>query len=105
MRQGTTPTYGVTVKGKDLTNKTVFVTFKSSSSEVTKSGDDLTITYDGTDSFVAFRMTQQETFALPIGEIEIQVRYIGEDGDAKATETKKIENLKVLKQGVIEYAG
>ena len=105
MRQGTTPTYAVTVEGKDLSDKTVFVTFKSKWAEVTKTGDDLTIVYDGTNSIIAFKLSQQETFELPTGEIEIQVRYIGADGEAKATETKTIENLKGLKQGVIEYAG
>ena len=104
MRQGTTPTYALVVVGRDLTNKTVFVTLKSRWAEVTKTGDDLTITYGEGDSVIAFRLTQQETFKLPTGEIEVQVRFIDAEGIAEATEIKAITNLKVLKQGVIEYA-
>lgn len=103
MRQGTTPPYALTVFGRDLTDKAVFVTLEGNGVEVTKSGDQLTMVYADNDTTIAFRLTQEETFALPQGRIEVQVRWIGADGLADATEIKAVANLRSLLQEVIRY--
>lgn len=106
MMQGTTPPYVLTVTGWDLTDKTVFVTLEGRDcNQVTKTGDDLTIVYSDNDSVVAFRLTQEETFALKAGEVKVQVRFIGADGLAHGTNIVTVENLRVLLQKVIQYAG
>lgn len=106
MMQGTTPPYVLTVTGWDLTDKTVFVTLEGKDhNQVTKTGDDLTITYSDNNSIIAFRLTQNETFALKVGEVEVQVRFIDADGIANGTNIVKVQNLRVLLQKVIRYAG
>ena len=106
MMQGTTPPYILTVKGWDLTDKTVFVTLEGRNhSQVTKTGDDLTIVYSDNDSTIAFRLTQKETFALKAGDIAVQVRFIDADGIANGTNIVWVQNLRVLLQKIIQYAG
>lgn len=104
MRQGTTPPYALTVFSRDLTDKAVFVTLEGEGGvEVTKSGDQLTMVCADNDTVIAFRLTQEETFALPQGRIEVQVRWIDADGHADATEIKAVANLRSLLQEVIRY--
>ena len=106
MRQGTTPPYALTVEGWDLTDKTVFVTLEDQCHhQVTKTGEALTVAFSEGDSTIAFRMTQEETFRLKTGRIEVQVRFIDADGIANATNTVEIRNLKALLQKVIRYDG
>lgn len=106
MMQGTTPPYALTVEGWDLTDKTVFVTLEGEDhNQVTKTGDDLTIAYSDNDSTIAFRLTQKETFALKVGEVEVQVRFIDANGIANGTNIVKVENLRVLLKKVIRYNG
>jgi len=105
MRQGTTPTYTLVVEGYDLTDKTVYVTLRAGGKRVTLTGDRLTVVYDDTDSTIAFRMTQQETFALPLGDVDVQVRFIDSNGVAMATVIKQVDNNRVLLNEVIDYDG
>ena len=106
VRQGTTPTCIVTVKGYDLTDKTCFVTLQDCNNKtVTKTGDSLTVTYDGADSLIAFRLSQEETFDLAIGKVSLQVRFIGSDAVAFATDIAIVTNTKVLLNQVIKYNG
>ena len=106
MRQGTTPSYIVTVDGYDLTNMAVFVTLKDKYGHlVTKTNDKLSIVLSENNSVIAFRLTQQETFTLSVGEIEIQVRFIDENNIAYATDIATVSNLNVLLKKVIEYEG
>lgn len=104
MRQGTTPSYAVTVAGYDLTDKTVFITLRGRMGRlVTKTGSDLTVTYDGTDSLIAFRLSQKETLYLPVGNVEIQARFIDSEGVAYATNIVQLSNLNILLNGEIDY--
>lgn len=103
MRQGTTPTYTLVVDDYDLTDKTVFVTISRKDKDITLTGDRLTVAYDGNSSTIAFRLTQRETFALPLGKAEVQVRFIDSSGVALATDIMPIEVTRVLQAGVIEY--
>lgn len=104
MMQGTTPPYVLTVPGRDLRDKTVFVTLQGMDhNQVTKTGDDLTIAYSDNDTTIAFRLTQEETFALKVGEVEVQVRFVGADGIADGTDIVKLKNLRVLLQKIIRY--
>lgn len=106
MMQGTTPPYILTVTGWDLTDKTVFVTLEGRDhNQVTKTGDDLTIAYSDNDSTIAFRLTQEETFALKVGEVDVQVRFIDADGIANGTDIVMVQNLRALLQKIIQHAG
>ena len=103
MRQGTTPTFTLTVSGYDLTDKTVFVTVKGRGEPITLTGERLSIDCDSGISVVTFRLTQQETLALPLGRAEVQIRFIDADGVAKATDTAPITVERILQPGVIKY--
>ena len=106
MRQGTTPAYVLTVKNQDLRDKTVYVTLKDKNNHlVTKSGEDVTVTYSENDSVIAFRLSQKETFALNVGAVKIQVRFIDANGIAKATNKAEVDNLDVLLNKIIRYEG
>ena len=105
MRQGTTPTYTLTVDGYDLTDKTVFVTVRGRSRQITKTGDALSIAYSEGASTIAFELTQEDTFALGLGAAEVQVRFVDVDGTARATDIAALDVLPVLMPGVIVYGG
>ena len=103
MRQGTTPTYTLTINGYDLTDKTVFVTIKGRGQPITLTGPRLSIGYDNGVSVIAFALTQPETLALPLGQAEVQVRFIDANGIAKATNIAPITVERILQPGVIAY--
>lgn len=107
MVRGTTPDFILTIDGLDLTGQTVFVTIKQRPVEITKTNDDLTITVvtSGTkpNSEIEVLLSQEETLSLREGDAEVQVRWIGADGYADATETATFDVYKVLLERVIEY--
>ena len=105
MRQGTTPTYTLTITGYDLTDKTVFVSVRSRGKLITKTNDDISIAYGEGATTIAFQLSQEETFALGLGTAEVQVRFIDAQGHAKATDIGTLEVLRVLQPGVIAYDG
>lgn len=105
MRQGTTPTYILTIPGHDLTDQTVFVTVSGRGKRITKTGDALTIAYSDNASTIAFRLTQEETFALQLGVAQVQVRFIDAAGTALATDIGTLNVEQVLQPGVIAYEG
>lgn len=103
MRQGTTPAYTINVSGYDLTDKSVFVTIKGRGKTVTLMNSRLSIAYSGGVTAIAFVLTQEETLALPCGQAEVQVRFIGADGTSKATNIAPITVERILLPGVIAY--
>ena len=104
MVRGTTPDYVLTLEGIDLTGKTVLVTIKQQLRQMTLTGDRLSISTEAEGSAVAFRLTQEETLRLSEGTAEVQVRYIGSDNLAWATEIGKIDVKRVLLNEVIHDA-
>ena len=105
MRQGTTPTYTLTVAGYDLTDKTVYVTVRSQGKRITKTNDDLSMAYGGGATSIVFTLTQEETLSLSPGQAKVQVRFIDAEGVAKATDIKPITVERILQPGVITYDG
>lgn len=104
MIRGTTPDIVLTINGYNLTDKTVYVTISKSGRKLTKTNEDLMITYTGGTSSIAFRLTQEETLAMRIGTASVQVRFISADGTALATDIKTLSIEPVLLEEVIEYA-
>ena len=102
MIRGTTPEYILTVNA-DLTGKSVYVTFKRLNTVITLTGSRLTVTSDGTNSVIAFRLTQKQTLSLGVGQGEVQVRFIGSDNIAHATEIKVVNVNRVLFEEEIAY--
>ena len=50
-----------------------------------------------------FSLTQEETLALPCSQAKVQIRFIGSNGSAKATNIAPIMVECVLQPGVIAY--
>ena len=103
MIRGTTPDYVLTVKGADLTDKTVYVTIAQSVRKRTKTGGDLLVSSDGTDSTVAFSLSQEDSLFFAEGAAEVQVKFIDSTGKAEGTDIGAITVDRALYEKVIEY--
>lgn len=109
MKRGTTPTLTFTVSSEDgspmdLTEATVYITLKekgSGGAEVTKTGDDLTVEFDGTDTTIGVTLTQEDTLTFKAGkQVRVQIRFkVGEK--AMATDIASFSFDEILRDGVI----
>lgn len=105
--RGTTPDYNLYVSGWDLTSQSVYVMLKQGrKAQLTLSGDRLSIMYNPETqmSTVSFRLNQEETLGFKAGVVEVQIRFVDEDGIAEATNIKTVSFQPILEGGVIEYA-
>lgn len=111
MIRGTTPTYTLIVEGYDLTDKTVYVTILQLTRIITLTGERLAISYTPAEgeepagSVVVFGLTQRETLSLRDGDADVQIKFIGEDGNVEGTDTGKITIKPALLEREIEYKG
>lgn len=103
MYQGTTPAVTFTIKGYDLTDMSVYVTFLNNRELLTKT--DVVVTFDNVTetSTIVCRLSQEETLAMKKGNVKAQIRFIDENNQAYATEKADISIDDVLYQEVIEY--
>lgn len=105
----TTPTLPLYLEEVDLSeNCDVYVTFyqASSSTEITKSMDDLTVLYDSDENktTISVTLTQEETATLTAGgKALVQANWIFSNGTRGATEIKKISIKENLLEEVISY--
>lgn len=99
--QYTTPTFVLTFSEQDLDltqAQNVYVTFKTSSSTLTKTGTDLEVT----DKTISIFLTQQETARFTPGNIEIQANWTTDNGERFASNVVKYMIDKQLLTVVIE---
>lgn len=104
----TTPTIYLTVEEHDLSGMDVYVSLEQGNIELTKSGDDITVTtttHDQvTDTNISVPLTQQETAAFNFdGKVSVQVNFINSQGVRDATEIKKVSVFRNLLDKVIAY--
>lgn len=93
MRRFTTPTFTMVINGFDLSEATVYVTFKQINTVVTVESP--TVTYADGKSTLEVTLTEEQTGMLHVGNAQVQVNWV-KDGVREATEvvTKKItDNL------------
>lgn len=91
MRPYTTPTLTCTVSGYDLTDFDVYVTIKQGSVVITKSGDDLEVTYADEVSTIEVSLEQADTALFVAGkDASVQANWISSDGTRVATRIKPI---------------
>lgn len=92
----TTPPIALLVKGQDITSATVYVTLRQGATELTLSGNSLTVAASGSDTSVTFALTQAQAGQFnPSTLAEIQVNWL-KSGVRYATEivkTKVFDNL------------
>lgn len=98
--RGTTPTVPLTVD-TDLTGYTVYVTFLSDSNELTLTNERLIIEPGEESTSIKVPLTQEETLAFPVGNVDIQVRAI-KGAMAISTNDGSISVGRILKEGVID---
>lgn len=100
----TTPTITLTIEGVDLTSKDVYVTFEQGAHQLTKKGNQLYVSTEGTDTIITMTLTQEESATFDYSKnVAIQVNWISPDGVRSATEIKKIDVMRNLLDEVIEY--
>ena len=101
MYRGTTPTLFLELDTElSLTDiSEMWVTFKTSTVEVTKSLSDVTI--DDENKTIVVSLTQEETLKLYNGNCEVQVRFRDESDLAYATTIADVNIGRILKEGVI----
>lgn len=111
MIRGTTPTITLTVDEYDLTDKSVEIYIR----EKGDTGEPMTFTEEdqqvdiqktqkGTQ--ILLNLTQENTLAMKAGKsYQVQVRWIGEDDKAEATDKETFVLGDIMKDGVIEYRG
>jgi hypothetical protein len=105
MYQGTTPAIVFKIKGYDLTEATVYVSFKQGHSVLTKNSAAVSYDSELNTSTVVCELTQEETLAMKRGGVITQIRFIYENGQAYATDKKAIEMQDVIYPEVIQYGG
>lgn len=101
--RGTTPDYVLLIPDRDLTTKTVYVTFMQGWHQITKCTGDIGISYDGNNSLIEVSLSQEETLSFKVGAVSVQVKFIGEDGYVEGTEKKNIAMSPTLLERVITY--
>lgn len=101
MYRGTTPTLFLELDTDlSLTDiSEMWVTFKTSTVEVTKSLSDVSI--DDETKTIVVSLTQEETLKLYNGNCEVQVRFRDESNLAYATTIADVNIGRILKEGVI----
>lgn len=105
MYQGTTPALTMQVEGADLTDKTVFVTIRCGNYSLTKTGEDVAVSYADGNSTVVIRLTQRETLLMQEPTATVQIRFVDENGNADATNKADFEVQESLYSAVIEFEG
>ena len=105
MRRGTTPTITVMVDG-DISQMDIYLTFKCGKREITKTGEDLTVTavtgQSSTTTQIVCQLSQEDTLAMQAGQkCEVQIRACVGESTAIATTIGSMPVDRILKDGVI----
>ena len=103
----TTPTISLVVEGVTLEGD-IYVTLEQGRIELTKTGEDLTVTnttHDQvTDTNISFMLSQTESAQFKFNmACNVQVNWITASGIRRATEIKSVPVMRNLLDEVIEY--
>lgn len=100
----TTPIITLEVEDIDLTDQDIYVSVEQGDTELTKSGDDLTVAFSEGNTNITFTLTQIESALFRYDrKVAIQVNWISSSGVRAATEIATIPVMKNLLAEVIEY--
>ena len=107
MYQGTTPAIVYTIGGADLSAMTAYVSFLSNNNVLTKTGNNVSMTYDSESNTttVVCCLTQEETLAMMKGSVKTQIRFVDSANNAYATDKASIAVSDVIYKEVITYNG
>lgn len=103
MRRYTTPTVELVVGGIDLTSCDVYVTLWQQGSEVTTRPGEGDMAFDGTDTTITLRYTQEQTASFEEGRAKMQVNWLTEDGERNCTSVATVHVTGNLLRKVITH--
>ena len=83
----------------DIADWTVYASFKTNGEVYTFNNDRMQMTVEDDVTTILLTLTQEETLAMH-GSAEVQVRAI-KNGNAIATEVKRVDVGRIIKEGVI----
>ncbi len=99
MIQGTTATHVFQVD-HDLRGAKVFVTYKQGDKIIEKTNDDIIIHADS----LIVPLSQGDTMVFDDNKpIQMQIRYVRENGEASASQIMRTDIQSILKKEVISY--
>lgn len=99
MRRGTTPT-NIFAVDRDLTSARIYISYSQNGQVIVeKTGADLNVT----PTQIECVLSQDDTLAFKPGVVEIQIRYVAQDGEADASDIIETTAGRILKEGVITY--
>ena len=102
IERGTTQDIRITVRGVDLSECEVFVTFKQDLLTLTKH-DSLSMSYSDNKTQILLTLTQEETLKFKDNrDGEVQLRWLFGNGKAGKTKTKPFNVGKVLYDAVLK---
>lgn len=104
MTQGTTPSYVITLKNKDINFDDIeifVITLKSCSAEVTHTSEESCVTLDNEKKKITLTLTQEETLSFKEGEAEMQLRGKFIAGTAFASKVCRVSVERSLYKEVI----
>lgn len=105
MYHGTTPMLLLEVDA-DLTGKTIQVAFRSVTGEVfMKAAPDVAVYPDNDGSIITVTFTQAETFQIPEGVCQVEVRWVDEDEIADISFIGSVDVIGSITKNVISYKG
>lgn len=98
--RGSTPTHTWNNLEVNLKDARVYATYSQSGKVIVdKTNEDMTITEDS----ITVRLAQEDTLKFKVGVVEIQFRYVFEDGTSGGSRIFKTNAEKILKEGVIVW--
>lgn len=105
MYQGTTPVLLLEVD-TDLTGDTVQVAFRSATGQVfMKAAPDVEIQPGTDNTLIIVKFTQEETFQIPEGVCQIEIRWVDESGSADKADVVSVDVIGSITKNVITYQG
>ncbi len=108
MRIGETPSVSLKVPGIDLSGKTVLITLEKDPGNVLtfrNSSEQVRVEVDESGTTFYVRLTQENTLALGIGTVTVDIKWIGESGEVKATKQGLFTIKPSLLRRVIVFDG
>ena len=105
MYQGTTPVLLLEVD-ENLNGKTVQVAFRPIAGETfMKNEPDVEIYPDDEGTLIAVKFSQEETFRIPEGVCQVEVRWVDESGSADISFVGSVDVIGSITKNVITYQG
>lgn len=101
----TTPALPLEIEGIDLTQQQdVYVSIVQGGKELRKSGNALTISFDGESTTIVVTLSQEETASFKERlSVAVQVNWINSAGQRDATDIAALDVTRNLLDEVIEY--